>query len=87
MSVRGSRDYWKPGSWNGICDITGFKRKGEELKKQWNGLRVCREAFEPRNEQDFLRGVRDNAPKPFYRPVAEEIFLPDTPRDPADLIP
>lgn len=29
----------------------------------WNGLRVCSDDFEPRNRQEFVRGVKpDKAP-------------------------
>lgn len=72
--LKGRRDYYKAGSWAVICDICGFRFHGEELTKQWNNLMVCSTCLEPRHPQDFLKGVKDNKPKPFYRPVGEEVF-------------
>ena len=67
----GKQDYYKTGSWNVICDRCGEKFKGEQLVKEWTGFMVCKPCHEPRNIQDFLRGVPDNLPKPYYRPEIE----------------
>lgn len=71
----GSRDYWKRGSINCICDRCGAKAKAEELVLEWTGYRVHRLCHEPRNQQDYLRAVRDNVPKPFYRPETPDVFI------------
>lgn len=71
----GNRDYWKRGSHNVICDRCGAKAKADELVLEWTGYRVHQRCHEPRNQQDFLRGVRDNQPKPYYRPEDESRFV------------
>lgn len=55
--------FYREGDWNAVCDVCGFKFKASQLKRMWNGLRVCREDFECRNAQEFVRGVpADKAP-------------------------
>lgn len=34
-----------------LCDRCGFEYKLLELKKEWNGLKVCKECFEPKHPQ------------------------------------
>jgi hypothetical protein len=63
----GRVDYLKLGSWNACCDRCGRNRKGDELKKTWDGLWVCAEHWEPRHPQDFVRAVRENPTPPFIR--------------------
>lgn len=71
----GNKDYLKLGSWAVICDRCGFKYRGEDLIKEWTGLRVCTTCHEPRNRQDFLTGVPDGKIKAYTRPVATEVFV------------
>ncbi len=59
------------GDWNVICDVCGQKYKASETKKRWDGLIVCPQDFENRNEQDFLRVRREQISVPFARPEAE----------------
>lgn len=57
---RGGRaDYYRHGDFNRICDRSGFKVKASRTQKEWNGLIVRREDWEPRHPQDYVRGVRD----------------------------
>ena len=54
----------------GICDRCGFQRPLNALRKEWTGLRVCKDCFETRHPQDFVRSridkqaVRDPRPPP-----------------------
>lgn len=87
MRAQGPKDYFKPHSSNVICDRCGFKAKSDDLIREWNGLMVHRfKCHEPRNQQDFLKGMPDNLPRPYYRPEPEEIFI-DNPANPVSLIP
>jgi hypothetical protein len=43
-----------------ICMRCGFKRHANELRREWTGLRVCAECWDPRHPQMELRGVRDD---------------------------
>lgn len=47
-----------------ICQRCGFKRHANELRREWTGLRVCAQCWEPRNAQEFVRGVRDRQQVP-----------------------
>ena len=65
--ARGKNDIFKPGDWNIIDDLTGFKEKASRTVKRWDGIRVKREYTEERHPVDFLRGIPDNMGVPFAR--------------------
>lgn len=50
----------RPNSHNVICDRTGFKIKAYDSRKEWNGLRVRKESWEPRHPQDKITSIKDN---------------------------
>lgn len=72
----GQSDYFKAGSHNAICDICGFKFKIEQLFKTWDGYYACRVngCWNPRQPQDFVRGVLDNQSVAINRPDQPEEF-------------
>jgi hypothetical protein len=67
-----SRDYFKLGDFNAICDICGNKFKGSELQKRWDGFMVCHDDWEPRPQQEFIRGIKENFATPYSRPDSTE---------------
>lgn len=67
-------NYYKPGTWNALCDVCGFKHKSDELKKRWDGLMVCKHDWEPRHPQDLLRVPREQISVPWTRPQPEDVF-------------
>lgn len=69
-----SRTYYAPGDWNVICDRCGFKYKASQMKETWDGLMVCKKDWEPRQPQDYVRGVKDNQAVPWTRPKVEVVF-------------
>ena len=76
----GKADYYAHGDANAICDRCGFKYKLSQLKREWNGLRVCsgpgtNECWEPRHPQDFVRGVADDQTVTAPRPEPADDFL------------
>jgi hypothetical protein len=71
----GHADYLSNGKWNAICDRCGKKYKFSMLKKEWDGLYVCNSCWEPRQPQDYIRGIRDNMSVPISRPEAPNSFL------------
>ncbi len=76
------QDYFKLGSWNNLCQNCGAKRKAEDLKLKWDGTRVCSNCWEPRNSQDFVRGVKQNSGVPWSYPRPPLTFVnPDTKPD------
>lgn len=70
-----NKEYYKPGDYWVIDDISGFKIRASESVKQWNGLRVHRDWAEQRNPQDFVRAVIDQQRVPDPRPEAPDRFL------------
>ena len=59
-----------------ICDRTGFKVPAGTLRKEWNGLMVRPESWEPRHPQDFVRGHTET-PRPSPRPEQVNDFIQD----------
>lgn len=55
-------DFWR------ICDRCGFRYRASQTFQTWDGLYVCRDDFETRHPQDFVRGTRDNQVVPHARP-------------------
>ena len=70
----GTRDYYKHGDFNAICDVCGFKFKGSELKKRWDGVMVCEQDWEPRQQQDLIRGIKEDTSTPYSKPEATNIY-------------
>ena len=74
---------YKAGEWKVICDRCGIVYHSIHLRKEWTGLKVCHgpntaHCFEPRNSQDFIRGVRDKQSPPWSRPRPDAIFTSAT---------
>jgi hypothetical protein len=84
MSNFGRFDYFKGGDWNAYCDICGFKWKASYLKKRWDGFMCCPKDYEPRQSQDFVRGVPDNMSVPWSRPDQGDTFITKDDVDPAN---
>ena len=60
----------------GICDQCGQQVMLNELKKTWEGFKVCWECYEPKHPQlEPLRAVSD--PEALYQPRPEkyEVFV------------
>jgi hypothetical protein len=73
------------GDHNVICDASGFKCLKSETKKQWNGLRVRKDFWEPRNPQDRLIIAEDDQSVYDPRPEQEDVFLNPGDVSPSDL--
>lgn len=71
MSTQG----WKPGRWKAVCDRCGFRFHSDQLKLEWDGLRVCQPCWEPRHPQDFLKVFPDTIAPPWVRPEPQDSFL------------
>lgn len=61
----GQPNYFAGGDWNAVCSECGRKRKASQLVKNWQGLYRCPEHNEPRQPQDFVRGVKDDQSVPW----------------------
>ena len=64
---------WRHGGYWRISDRSGQKYRNYDTVKEWNGLIVGKDESEPRNAQDFVRGVAD-----------KQIVPEPRPRDPTD---
>jgi len=72
----GKADFYRAGSHNCICMRCGFKRKAEDITKEWTGLLVCRDTCaDKRNPQDFVRGVADRQAVAMNSPESPDVFL------------
>lgn len=70
----GRADFYADGQYNFICDQCGFKRKSKDMRRQWDGLQVCKNCWEPRHPQDFVKGVKDDPSVPVARPDQDPTF-------------
>lgn len=67
--------YYKPGSWLAICDRCGFRFKSDELTKEWTNLMVCRDCWEPRHPQTYLKVPPEKISVPWARPEGEDVYI------------
>lgn len=74
----GRADFLKLGDYNVIDDRSGMKMKRSQCRKEWNGLIVAKESYEPRHPQDFLRGFEDDQSVPDPRSEATDSFIDDS---------
>lgn len=70
------RPYYVRGEWKAVCDVCGRVFKASKLKPRWDGLMTCQQDWEPRQPQDFVRGVADTQAPPWTRPEQEDTFIP-----------
>ena len=66
--------FYDNGTWNAICDECGRQFRAFQLTQRWDGLMVCFEDWEPRQPQDFVRGVADTQAPPYTRPEQQDSF-------------
>lgn len=69
------RNHLELGKWNAICDRCGFKKKNDQLKEEWTGLRVCDACFETRHPQTLIKTPEETANIPWSRPEPADVFI------------
>lgn len=67
--------HYVAGDYFRICDESGFKVRAGRTKKMWYGTIRRSQSWEPRNAQDFVRGVYDNQTVPEARPRQVNTFI------------
>ena len=73
-----TKNYFASGQHNFICDVCGKKLKSGEGRKRWDGFYVCKDDFEQRHPQDFVRARQDKISVPWSRPLTTDKFVPVT---------
>lgn len=63
------KNHFLPGENNVTCDVCSKKIKSSNSRVRWDGLLVCKDDYEPRQPQDFVKGQRDKITVPFVRPI------------------
>jgi len=77
---------WRPGTFYRICDRCARKRYAEDTRLTWDNLMVCADTcWEPRQPQDFVRGVPDPQTVPNPRPRPADVFVSPGDVTPDDL--
>jgi hypothetical protein len=70
----GRADYLELGDWNVQCYQCGFKGKASQMVRNWQGYYVHPEHNEPRQTQDFVRGVPDNQIAEWVQPWPAVVY-------------
>ena len=73
----GVADYLQKGGWNVICDRCGFKYKASMCRKDgYNpSLFVCKGCWDPKQEQESIRGIPDKQYVPIARPDSAPVYV------------
>jgi hypothetical protein len=83
---KGRADYFAPGDFNAACSECGRKRKASTLVRNWQGLYRCPEHNEPRQPQDFARGIKEVISPPWAQ-IETDNFVSITPTFPLIILP
>lgn len=62
-------DSYIPGDWYLVCDVCGVDHRRSDMRKRWDNAWVCKEDWEPRNQQESVRGIPEKIAVPVARPV------------------
>lgn len=73
----GQADFLRVGDYNAICDVCGRKFKFSRLRQKWDNTWACSADWEPRQPQDYLKGIMDNMSVPLSRPDPPNLFIQD----------
>lgn len=66
---------WDSGSWWVLCDVCNKKTQANQTKQRWDGFIVCKEDWEVRHPQDFVKATTDKISVPFTRPRGTDEFV------------
>ena len=67
--------HYYPGAWKVVCDDCGRVYRSFQLQMRWDGVMVCYQCWEPRQPQDFVRGVADKIVPAWTRPEQQDAFI------------
>lgn len=66
---------YKPGEWNVLCMVCGFRFPASKIKHRWDGVLVCKECWEQRHPQELIRLAPEDMSVPFSNPEPEYTFV------------
>lgn len=69
-----TKNYYISGDHNVTCDVCSKKIKMSEAKLRWDGFLVCKDDYEMRHPQDFVRARQDKISVSNTRPIPPFIF-------------
>ena len=59
---------YKPGEWNVLCAVCGFRFPASKIRTRWDGVLVCPEDYETRHPQDLIRIPQEDTSIPYSNP-------------------
>jgi hypothetical protein len=65
--IKGPADFLELGDYNARCSMCGAKEKASKMVKNWQGLWRHPRCNEPRQPQDFVRGLQDIQTPPWVQ--------------------
>jgi len=68
-------DRFREGDFYRTDDRTGRKVRASDTRKEWTGLIVDKDVWDPRHPQDFVRGLYDRQTVPNPRPVPTPVYI------------
>lgn len=71
----GRADFFKPGSWNAVCQQCGLKFKADDILLEWDGLRVCERCLDYRHPQELVRPIVDPKPPLWSSPQIDNFLV------------
>jgi len=71
---KGGSDFLALGDWNAMCWECGRKKKAGDLWKYWQGYYICPRHWNPRQPQDFAKGIKETITPPWVQPMAAYTF-------------
>lgn len=79
---------YQPGNHWVICDRCEGTVRKSKVQKEWTGLVVCPECFEPRHTQEYVRGKPEKIHADYpIRPEPEEVYVDVTGATGPDTLP
>ena len=80
-----SNDRFRLGDAKAVCDRCGFDKYQSQLRKEWTGAMTCKECWDPRHPQDFVKARPERSIVKNARPGAEPRFVEANEIRPEDL--
>lgn len=63
------------GDHRAVCDVCGQTYLASQMRMRWDNLFVCKEDWEVRHPQDFVRAIPDDMRAEPARPPPPDVFV------------